>query len=938
MKRIKFGLIFLFVLILLIGTVSASLFGYNSGTGVTVGGSENNTYYINNSYFNVTGGGTQGVNLTQQDNTTIITIKESWLVTWLDFTTRFNALFRNWFNQSLNTTDSPTHTNMTLTGNFLCNATACFSFEELNASTSTDLSNYYTKAQVDNNFSNYYVKSEIDANLSLYYTKLEVDSNLSLYYTKTQSDANWSLYYLQSNPSNFWNFTTYNNCSAGDYPVNLSRTGFDCLTLPTASGDNESWNESYAATLFTNQSYVDTVNSTIVDWVIATFLKISDFLFPAPDNLYLYNDSTTLFFNETKMNESIESLGLQLGFNVTGSGLSSTDVNSTINTYLGNANASYLSTYNKTYDDYRINVSTNWTAPATAYAKAINDSALHVGEQNKTVLHCSNITGIDVCNLVSGLSSQQVNDSIIKISSDSKFNSTYNSTYDAYKSNVSTNYTTNTVNYLINTYNATWSSTYNSTYAASVANNTFNQSVTDDLYIQKTNESNLNVNKSNFWGNSSSANATQFDTSKITLSLLWTWFVDKWNELFRNYFNQDLNSTATPSFVGVNISGNYFYNNSGSRFSFEDLNRTGSNGGLTSQEINDSIIKTSSDSNWNSTYNTTYDAYKTNVSTNWTKNAEGYTDAKITSLSNTTIARTGNCPDGQVVMNTTNLGVQCVAQSGGLSSQEVNDSIVKISVDSKFNSTYNKTYDDYKANVSTNYTTNTVNYITTTYNATWSSTYNSSYASYVFWNYTTYTNCSAGTYAVNFSRAGFQCLAASASGVDDYTNIALTNQSNIFNNGANITVAGNITATGSIRAGNNITSDTWIHGLFDFVLGLFGVGSVNNKYLLWNGSTLSFNETNLNLTIGAVANISATQISNVINSTSNWMGVNDSRLMTINTSANFQTLAINTNLTVNNMTIVTNFSNQGTVYAGNITYYPNGCYRKINVTGIYDIC
>jgi len=48
--------------------------------------------------------------------------------------------------------------------------------------------------------------------------------------------------------------------------------------------------------------------------------------------------------------------------------------------------------------------------------------------------------------------------------------------------------------------------------------------------------------------------------------------VDKY---FKNYFNQQLNITSSPSFTSINITGDKITNGT-DWFSFEDLNNTGS--------------------------------------------------------------------------------------------------------------------------------------------------------------------------------------------------------------------------------------------------------------------------------------------------------------------------------------------------------------------------
>lgn len=95
------------------------------------------------------------------------------------------------------------------------------------------------------------------------------------------------------------------------------------------------------------------------------------------------------------------------------------------------------------------------------------------------------------------------------------------------------------------------------------------------------NESLLNVNSSNYWNNLGSFNSSQMVNYDGVLNILVSWLDTEitsiFNSLFRNYFNQNLNKTDTPTFTGVNITGDYIYNGN-NRYSFSELNATGSEG------------------------------------------------------------------------------------------------------------------------------------------------------------------------------------------------------------------------------------------------------------------------------------------------------------------------------------------------------------------------
>jgi len=135
---------------------------------------------------------------------------------------------------------------------------------------------------------------------SLFYTKAEVNSavlgNVSAGSNETGliNSVNNS---LQSEIANRIGNDTYYNTSMKNY-VDGQIAG--------VSGGNASWNESYAKTLFTNQSYVDTENSNQTSWIDATFLRIANFFTKKGDGIYLYNDTNTMYLNETKLNNTID--------------------------------------------------------------------------------------------------------------------------------------------------------------------------------------------------------------------------------------------------------------------------------------------------------------------------------------------------------------------------------------------------------------------------------------------------------------------------------------------------------------------------------------------------------------------------------------------------------------------------------------------------------
>jgi hypothetical protein len=81
-------------------------------------------------------------------------------------------------------------------------------------------------------------------------------TDLTNYYTKLQVDNNFTLYYPISNPSSFWNSTW----------AGFNKTYADTLYAPiSVIGDNASWNKSYADTLYYSISNpLNFVNSTSI--------------------------------------------------------------------------------------------------------------------------------------------------------------------------------------------------------------------------------------------------------------------------------------------------------------------------------------------------------------------------------------------------------------------------------------------------------------------------------------------------------------------------------------------------------------------------------------------------------------------------------------------------------------------------------------------------
>ena len=261
----------------------------------------NSTYapWAFNQTANLVLSGTMGVNSTQMENATIINIKESWLTSLI--TSLFDGtLFRNFFNQDLNTTASPVFSRVNVTSGYLCNSSDCFSLNDLNATTSSDLSSYYTKA--------------------------EVDSNLSLYLLLTDQRFNETTLALAINNTAKDKFNITYDAYALNVSLNYTKIVYDTYNS-LWTGGNSTFNQSLTDLLYSGIVWGYNQTTDAVNYLNATY--------------------GNWWFNQTA--------------NLVLTGTSSAEVNNTINTYLGNSNASYLSTYNSTYAGYLNNVSRNWT-------------------------------------------------------------------------------------------------------------------------------------------------------------------------------------------------------------------------------------------------------------------------------------------------------------------------------------------------------------------------------------------------------------------------------------------------------------------------------------------------------------------------------------------------------------------------------------------------
>jgi len=204
--------------------------------------------------------------------------------------------------------------------------------------------------------------------------------------------------------------------------MDICITGGNCLS--SIVGDNASWNETYANTLYTNQTYVDAVNTSQSSWIDSVFLKIADMFTKVEIDGMISGNRTDILSNNdswtTTYNESYDG---------------------SLN------NASYISTYNESYAD-SLNNASYLSTYNESYISTYNES--YAGSlNNASYLSTYNESYISTYN--ESYSGSLNNESYI---------STYNESYSGSLNNAS----------YLTTYNASYISTYNESYAGSLNN------------------------------------------------------------------------------------------------------------------------------------------------------------------------------------------------------------------------------------------------------------------------------------------------------------------------------------------------------------------------------------------------------------------------------------------------------------------------------------
>src|SRR3989339_56301 len=368
-----------------------------------------------------------------------------------------------------------------------------------------------------------------------------------------------------------------------------------------AGGDNTSWNESYANTQYADISVVDTQKN-------------------ASGN-YVYNDSTTIYFNETKLNNTIDlrdtnettrfnnlvgncssgdfvfgvdSSGNKVCLTPSGSGditsvqgdnfyiyngsnsgavvlaFNETKLNNTIDLRAGGDNSSWNESYADT--QYSSITESLWSANFTAYNNSWilsfnywNDTYATFNKTYANTLYAS-----------------------ISVTGD---NSSWNESYaDTQYSSIteplwSSNFTS---------YNSSWSSTFNSTYDGYNSTGLI-KNWNSTGYIKDWNLTGLIIN----W----STDLTNYFTKSQILSF------NYWNDTYAT-FNK---TYADTLYASISVTGD----NSSWNESYADTQYSSITEPLWSSNF------TSYNSSWSSTFNSTYDGYNsTGLIKNW--NSTGY--------------------------------------------------------------------------------------------------------------------------------------------------------------------------------------------------------------------------------------------------------------------------------------------------------------------------
>ena len=208
------------------------------------------------------------------------------------------------------------------------------------------------------------------------------------------------------------------------------------------------------------------------------------------------------------------------------------------------------------------------------------------------------------------------NDSAYIASQLNNWLSTYNATY-------ASNLDTNDSAYIASKLND-WQSTYNATYASNQANNSFNQTTAENLFILQSDEPTLNVNSSYWFANAEGFGDGHFEIvenlvaikDNVFTGIEWAYnqtlaTYNQWGGFWYNHtadvdtlYGNDYRSTYNATYASNIDTNDSVYIAS----KLNDWQSTYNATYAANLDTNDSVYIASKNNDWSSTYNSTYDA------------------------------------------------------------------------------------------------------------------------------------------------------------------------------------------------------------------------------------------------------------------------------------------------------------------------------------------
>ncbi len=361
--------------------------------------------------------------------------------------------------------------------------------------------------------------------------------------------------------------TLYAPIGSGNVSWNQSHA--NTLYAPLGSG-NFSWNQSFANTLYISQAEesnlnvnssgfwdnLGTINATQMEnsggelnikqsW----FTSLWNAIFGTKDTDDLSEGSINLYDNQTWNETKGDTLYAPIG-----SGNSSWNQTFANTLYAPNTTAGIqallnstgiYSTFNSTYDANQANASFNQSLTDNLYADISvtgdNSSWNQAVGDTRYLPH-----------------TVDTNESVLIKSSNASWTTTFNATYDAKITD-----------------NSSWNQGVADTLYADISvtggNASWNQTHANTLYIAQAEESNLNVNSSDFWDNLGTINSTQMENSGGELNIKQSWFTTLWNIIFGTKDTDDLSEGSSNKY------DNQTWNETKGDTLYADISVTGDN-------------------------------------------------------------------------------------------------------------------------------------------------------------------------------------------------------------------------------------------------------------------------------------------------------------------------------------------------------------------------